>query len=247
MNLRALDTLTIDYRTDSFVYAFEDGHTVTHAIQHDHLIDRVAALCRHAGANVLTVKEDKVNTPSKFTLKSHSVEALLAEIEAGRANTIHAASVNKLISDGLVEWTESGPDGFVHQLTVEGRKYISLPVAIIKPAAKFDEQAAVSKARAAVAKLQESRSNGNGHHEPKPQSSQYDIVSVSETWGRSGTQAPNLILPAPSKQEQAMRRAAYASIRWGLQRALSGGEALVPVLDGLEATDPLLSEKDGPK
>ena len=237
MNLRQLDTLTIDYRTDSFVYAFEDGHRVTHAIQHDHLIDRVAALCRHAGANVLTVKEDNVNTPSKFTLKTHTIDALLAEIEAGHASSIHGLSVNRLVDDGLVYFH---PDTFKPQLTAEGRKYIGLEN--VRPDAKFDEQAA-------VAKLQESRGNGNGngHHQPKADAPQYDLVQVSETRGRSATQFPNLILPAPSKQEQAMRRAAYASIRWGLQRALSGGEALVPVLDGLEATDPLLSGKDGPK
>lgn len=237
MNLRDCTALQIDHVQETFTYVFPDRAVVRPIIRPE-MVPKVAALLEYAGADIQVVREESetkgkktMNESSKLTLKNSTLNDRLKAIADGCWKEIHGAAVAGMAKEGLCKWAGDKQD---YVLTDAGRDVLG----IAHPAA---ESANGHSANGHVNAPSESR--------PVVRDAGLIESGVLDRMREKLTAAPNLILPAPSKQEQAMRRAAYASIRWGLQRALSGGEALVPVLDGLEATDPYLSgtDKDGPR
>lgn len=255
MNLRALDTLIINRRDSQFVYAFKDGRTVTHDIQHDHLIDRVAALCQYAGADIETLKEGTVYTTSKMNLTTHGIPALLQAISKGEYLNIHGAAVSKLLKQNLIKW-----DG-VKQCYVLTKQGATLKDQ--SPAAAIDaffEAQAGKEPTEELPPVEQPPSDDDVTPESAPaqkfyvrpmtpEESREFYAAREKYYAENGYQTTSVTVPRPSATELKLRKASYKAIRDGLTNALTGGRSLIPVLDGLEATDPYLSgtDKDGPR
>lgn len=82
-----------------------------------------------------------------------------------------------------------------------------------------------------------------------PEESREFYAAREKYYAENGYQTTSVTVPRPSATELKLRKASYKAIRDGLTNALTGGRSLIPVLDGLEATDPYLSgtDKDGPR
>lgn len=117
MNLRELQSLTIDEPWLTFTYDFGE-RTVVKPIVRPDMIDRVADLCRYAGATIVYSKEEKTVTP-KMTTKTHTVDQLLRAVYDGKADQIHGMTLNYLTAQDYILFSED--NGWV--LTEDGANH----------------------------------------------------------------------------------------------------------------------------
>lgn len=233
MNLRECTQLVIDHRQETFSYVFPQT-TIVKPIVRPEMVGRVADLMKYAGAEIKVIREEDeekraMKTVTKMSNRTHSVHDMLVAVAEGRYEDVNGNALKRLKNDRYIRHDSSG----AWHLTQHGRDFIGEVDAEVANTPALSEEG-IKAAKAAHSVFDEDYAgqpvfeqmpNGNGNYAPK-----IEVYS-----------APCITIPKPSESERNLRRAAYASIRDGLGRALSAGQAMVPILDSLEATDPLLN------